>query len=73
MSSISPTTQIGVTMVAPISFIALVAVGAHYNLLLAMRIREGAQAGLGASIGLAYVGPRIAAVQPLTLRLVPPR
>jgi RND superfamily putative drug exporter len=32
--------------VAPISFIALVAVGADYNLLLAMRIREEARAGL---------------------------
>ncbi len=31
--------------VAPISFIALVAVGADYNLLLAMRIREEAHAG----------------------------
>lgn len=36
--------------VAPISFIALVAVGADYNLLLAMRIREEAPAGLGTGI-----------------------
>jgi putative drug exporter of the RND superfamily len=36
--------------VAPISFIALVAVGADYNLLLAMRIREEARAGLGTGI-----------------------
>jgi RND superfamily putative drug exporter len=36
--------------VAPISFIALVAVGADYNLLLAMRIREEARAGLATGI-----------------------
>jgi RND superfamily putative drug exporter len=40
--------------VAPISFIALVAVGADYNLLLAMRIREEAQAGLGTGLSRAF-------------------
>jgi RND superfamily putative drug exporter len=40
--------------VAPISFIALVAVGADYNLLLAMRIREEAHAGLGTGILRAF-------------------
>ncbi|MFI5509598.1 RND family transporter [Mycobacterium sp. NPDC051804] len=40
--------------VAPISFIALVAVGADYNLLLAMRIREEASAGLGTGIIRAF-------------------
>ncbi len=40
--------------VAPISFIALVAVGADYNLLLAMRIREEALAGLGTGIIRAF-------------------
>jgi RND superfamily putative drug exporter len=40
--------------VAPISFIALVAVGADYNLLLAMRIREEAHAGLGTGIIRAF-------------------
>jgi RND superfamily putative drug exporter len=40
--------------VAPISFIALVAVGADYNLLLAMRIREEARAGLGTGIIRAF-------------------
>jgi RND superfamily putative drug exporter len=40
--------------VAPISFIALVAVGADYNLLLAMRIREEAQAGLSTGIIRAF-------------------
>ncbi|KUH93822.1 RND family transporter [Mycobacterium sp. IS-3022] len=40
--------------VAPISFIALVAVGADYNLLLAMRIREEAHAGLGTGIVRAF-------------------
>jgi len=40
--------------VAPISFIALVAVGADYNLLLAMRIREEADAGLSTGIVRAF-------------------
>jgi putative drug exporter of the RND superfamily len=40
--------------VAPISFIALVAVGADYNLLLAMRIREEVHAGLGTGIIRAF-------------------
>lgn len=40
--------------VAPISFIALVAVGADYNLLLAMRIREEAGAGLSTGIVRAF-------------------
>ena len=40
--------------VVPISFIALVAVGADYNLLLAMRIREEARAGLGTGIIRAF-------------------
>jgi RND superfamily putative drug exporter len=40
--------------VAPISFIALVAVGADYNLLLAMRIREEIRAGLGTGIIRAF-------------------
>jgi RND superfamily putative drug exporter len=40
--------------VAPISFIALVAVGADYNLLLALRIREEARAGLGTGIVRAF-------------------
>lgn len=40
--------------VAPISFIALVAVGADYNLLLAMRIREESHAGLGTGIIRAF-------------------
>jgi putative drug exporter of the RND superfamily len=40
--------------VAPISFIALVAVGADYNLLLAMRIREEAHAGLGTGMIRAF-------------------
>jgi RND superfamily putative drug exporter len=40
--------------VAPISFIALVAVGADYNLLLAMRIREEATAGLSTGIIRAF-------------------
>jgi RND superfamily putative drug exporter len=40
--------------VAPISFIALVAVGADYNLLLAMRIREEAHAGLSTGIVRAF-------------------
>lgn len=42
--------------VAPISFIALVAVGADYNLLLAMRIREEARAGIGIGIVRAFAG-----------------
>lgn len=42
--------------VAPISFIALVAVGADYNLLLTMRIREEARAGVGTSIVRAFAG-----------------
>jgi putative drug exporter of the RND superfamily len=40
--------------VAPISFIALVAVGADYNLLLAMRIREEAHAGPSTGIIRAF-------------------
>ena len=40
--------------VAPISFIALVAVGADYNLLLAMRIREEGHAGLSTGIVRAF-------------------
>jgi RND superfamily putative drug exporter len=40
--------------VVPISFIALVAVGADYNLLLAMRIREEAHAGLSTGIVRAF-------------------
>jgi RND superfamily putative drug exporter len=42
--------------VAPIAFIALVAVGADYNLLLAMRIREEARAGIGTGIVRAFAG-----------------
>lgn len=42
--------------VAPISFIALVAVGADYNLLLTMRIREEARAGLATGIIRAFAG-----------------
>jgi RND superfamily putative drug exporter len=42
--------------VAPISFIALVAVGADYNLLLTMRIREEAWAGTGTGIIRAFAG-----------------
>ena len=42
--------------VAPISFIALVAVGADYNLLLTMRIREEARAGVGTGIIRAFAG-----------------
>ena len=41
---------------APISFIALVAVGTDYNLLLALRIREEARAGLGTGIVRAFAG-----------------
>jgi RND superfamily putative drug exporter len=40
--------------VAPVAFIALVAVGADYNLLLAMRIREEARAGLNTGIIRAF-------------------
>jgi putative drug exporter of the RND superfamily len=40
--------------VAPASFIALVAVGADYNLILAMRIREEAHAGLSTGIIRAF-------------------
>jgi RND superfamily putative drug exporter len=42
--------------VAPISFIALIAVGADYNLLLAMRMREEARAGLHTGIVRAFAG-----------------
>jgi RND superfamily putative drug exporter len=42
--------------VAPISFIALVAVGADYNLLLTMRIREEVWAGTGTGIIRAFAG-----------------
>lgn len=42
--------------VAPMTFIALVAVGADYNLLLAMRIREEARAGLGTGLVRAFAG-----------------
>ena len=42
--------------VAPIAFIALVAVGADYNLLLAMRIREEARAGVGTGLIRAFAG-----------------
>jgi RND superfamily putative drug exporter len=41
---------------APIAFIALVAVGADYNLLLAMRIREEAPAGIGTGLIRAFAG-----------------
>ncbi|HZU47651.1 MAG TPA: RND family transporter, partial [Mycobacterium sp.] len=41
---------------APIAFIALVAVGADYNLLLAMRIREEAPAGFGTGLIRAFAG-----------------
>jgi RND superfamily putative drug exporter len=40
--------------VAPVAFIALVAVGADYNLLLAIRIREEAHAGLNTGIIRAF-------------------
>jgi RND superfamily putative drug exporter len=40
--------------VAPVAFIALVAVGADYNLLLAMRIREEARAGLNTGVIRAF-------------------
>jgi RND superfamily putative drug exporter len=42
--------------VAPIAFIALVAVGADYNLLLALRIREEARAGIGTGLIRAFAG-----------------
>lgn len=42
--------------VAPIAFIALVAVGSDYNLLLALRIRDEARAGLGTGIIRAFAG-----------------
>ncbi len=40
--------------VAPMAFIALVAVGADYNLLLAMRIREELRAGIGTGVIRAF-------------------
>jgi RND superfamily putative drug exporter len=42
--------------VAPIAFIALIAVGADYNLLLALRIKEEARAGLKTGIVRAFGG-----------------
>jgi RND superfamily putative drug exporter len=42
--------------VAPIAFIALVAVGSDYNLLLALRIRDEARAGLSTGIIRAFAG-----------------
>ncbi len=42
--------------VAPMAFIALVAVGADYNLLLAMRIREELRAGIGTGLVRAFAG-----------------
>ncbi|MGB6209527.1 RND family transporter [Mycobacterium sp.] len=42
--------------VAPMAFIALVAVGADYNLLLAMRIREELRAGIGTGVIRAFAG-----------------
>jgi RND superfamily putative drug exporter len=42
--------------VAPIAFIALIAVGADYNLLLALRIRQEAAAGIGTGIIRAFGG-----------------
>ncbi len=42
--------------VAPITFIALIAVGADYNLLLALRIREEAAAGIRTAIVRAFGG-----------------
>jgi RND superfamily putative drug exporter len=42
--------------VAPMAFIALVAVGADYNLLLAMRIREEVRAGRGTGMIRAFAG-----------------
>ncbi|WP_233424808.1 RND family transporter [Mycolicibacter heraklionensis] len=42
--------------VAPMAFIALVAVGTDYNLLLALRIREEAVAGIGTGLIRAFAG-----------------
>ncbi|OBK87477.1 hypothetical protein A5648_03710 [Mycolicibacter sinensis] len=42
--------------VAPIAFIALVAVGTDYNLLLALRIKEEARSGLGTGMIRAFAG-----------------
>lgn len=42
--------------VAPIAFIALIAVGADYNLLLALRIKHEARAGLATGIIRAFAG-----------------
>jgi RND superfamily putative drug exporter len=42
--------------VAPMAFIALVAVGSDYNLLLALRIREEARAGIGTGLIRAFAG-----------------
>jgi putative drug exporter of the RND superfamily len=42
--------------VSPMAFIALVAVGADHNLLLAMRIREEVRAGLGTGVIRAFAG-----------------
>lgn len=42
--------------VAPMAFIALVAVGSDYNLLLALRIREEAGAGFGTGLIRAFAG-----------------
>jgi putative drug exporter of the RND superfamily len=42
--------------VAPMAFIALVAVGADYKLLLAMRIREELRAGIGTAVIRAFAG-----------------
>jgi putative drug exporter of the RND superfamily len=42
--------------VAPMAFIALVAVGADYNLLLAMRIREELRAGISTGVVRAFAG-----------------
>jgi RND superfamily putative drug exporter len=42
--------------VAPMAFIALVAVGADYNLLLAMRIKEELRAGIGTGVIRAFAG-----------------
>jgi putative drug exporter of the RND superfamily len=42
--------------VAPMAFIALVAVGADYNLMLAMRVREELRAGISTSVIRAFAG-----------------